>query len=144
MAFFNQSIYQCPGFNDSYTDRKYLGDDNFSTTVRSSSTNEEEVKKWLLDFQASSLCTWRVRQTFQTSGRYVLFKREYRCHHNTLAKLGANMNRKQSIQEHQLPGNNDTLSFYMIFCHLGMIIMYALSMNILLTVTLLDTPVWCH
>ena len=51
-----------------------LGGDKFSTIVRTSSTNEEEVKKWLLDFQASSLCTWRVRQTFVTSGRYVLFK----------------------------------------------------------------------
>ncbi|XP_071488208.1 uncharacterized protein [Diadema antillarum] len=55
----------------------------FFAVLRLKLIDEEEVKRWITDFQTSSYCTWRVLQTYQYAGKKINFKKRYRCHHNT-------------------------------------------------------------
>lgn len=42
--------------------------------VASLEVSATDATKWKEDFQEASKCTWRVKRTYPTSGRYVLFK----------------------------------------------------------------------
>ncbi|XP_016104725.1 uncharacterized protein [Sinocyclocheilus grahami] len=46
-------------------------------------TTEEQVQKWLEDFQKSSALTWRKSRTYPDSGRYNKYRVDLRCQHKT-------------------------------------------------------------
>ncbi|XP_071484474.1 uncharacterized protein [Diadema antillarum] len=76
---------------------------SFVGSLRVNISTEEEAKQWVIAFEKSSLCTWRVLRTFKTCGRYVTFKKSYRCHHNTRPSPGANANRKTQSKNTSCP-----------------------------------------
>ncbi|KAE8740735.1 hypothetical protein FOCC_FOCC013755 [Frankliniella occidentalis] len=48
--------------------------------------SKEEALQWLADYQTSSSTDWRVRRTFEENTPCIIFKKEFRCHNNTLAQ----------------------------------------------------------
>ncbi|XP_063076945.1 uncharacterized protein LOC134466948 [Engraulis encrasicolus] len=55
-------------------------------------STKEEVEKWLQDFQQTSGWTWRKAKTYPLSGRYNLFRNDYRCQHRTYSTGPRNTN----------------------------------------------------
>ncbi|XP_072050227.1 uncharacterized protein [Amphiura filiformis] len=76
---------------------------SFNAILRVDIATEAQAKQWVEEFRQSSSCTWRILKTCPTSGKYVIFKNCYRCHHNTRAKPGANKNRKQQTKNTNCP-----------------------------------------
>ncbi|KAA0713583.1 hypothetical protein E1301_Tti019626 [Triplophysa tibetana] len=60
-----------------------LDAENFRVGLRLQLTTEEQVLKWLDDFQKSSALTWRKSRTYPDSGRYNKYRVDLRCHHKT-------------------------------------------------------------
>ncbi|XP_041476647.1 uncharacterized protein LOC121424873 isoform X1 [Lytechinus variegatus] len=69
---------------------------HFRTTLWLNLSTKEEFEEWLQSFQETSHVTWRVRRTVPTDGVKVLFKKSYRCQHNTLPAK-ASTNSKQRV-----------------------------------------------
>lgn len=57
--------------------------ENFRASLKLPLTTEEEVQKWLDDFQKSSTLTWRKSRTYPDSGRYNRYRVDLRCQHKT-------------------------------------------------------------
>ncbi|KAL2102346.1 hypothetical protein ACEWY4_001514 [Coilia grayii] len=53
---------------------------------------KEDVEKWLEDFQQSSGFTWRKARTYPQSGRYNMFRADFRCQHRTYGTGPKNTN----------------------------------------------------
>ncbi|XP_071949635.1 uncharacterized protein [Antedon mediterranea] len=58
-------------------------DDQFSITLHVNIHTEEEANKWLNQFHLNTKTTMRVREKFKCEGTKVIYKKGYRCHHNT-------------------------------------------------------------
>ncbi|XP_072043310.1 uncharacterized protein [Amphiura filiformis] len=70
-------------------------DINFTATLRLALQSEKELDTWREDFQEVSYATWRVLRQHQSEGQKILFKKTYRCQHNTLpVKSTTNANRR--------------------------------------------------
>nr|XP_054770098.1 uncharacterized protein LOC129277934 isoform X2 [Lytechinus pictus] len=68
---------------------------HFSATIRLDLRSEQDFDKWLDSFQEASSTTWRVKRTFPSAGLKIVFKKAYRCHHNTRpAKESTNAGRR--------------------------------------------------
>lgn len=52
---------------------------DFSATLRMTVSTVEEIQQWV----KSSTITWRIDRTRPPKGQRVIFKVDYRCHHNT-------------------------------------------------------------
>lgn len=48
--------------------------ENFRAALKLQMTTEEQVQKWLEDFQKSSALTWRKSRTYPDSGRYNKYR----------------------------------------------------------------------
>ncbi|XP_051526130.1 uncharacterized protein si:dkey-75a21.2 isoform X1 [Myxocyprinus asiaticus] len=59
------------------------GVENFRVALKLQLTTEEEVQKWLENFQKSSTLTWRKSRTYPDSGRYNKYRVDLRCQHKT-------------------------------------------------------------
>ncbi|XP_056102717.1 uncharacterized protein si:dkey-75a21.2 [Rhinichthys klamathensis goyatoka] len=57
--------------------------ENFRAGLKLQLTTEEEVQKWLEDFQKTSALTWRKSRTYPDSGRYNKYRVDLRCQHKT-------------------------------------------------------------
>ncbi|XP_026126430.1 uncharacterized protein si:dkey-75a21.2 isoform X7 [Carassius auratus] len=57
--------------------------ENFRAALKLQMTSEEQVQKWLEDFQKSSALTWRKSRTYPDSGRYNKYRVDLRCQHKT-------------------------------------------------------------
>ncbi|XP_016325506.1 uncharacterized protein LOC107675619 [Sinocyclocheilus anshuiensis] len=57
--------------------------ENFRAALKLQMTTEEQVQKWLEDFQKSSALTWRKSRTYPDSGRYNKYRVDLRCQHKT-------------------------------------------------------------
>ncbi|NP_001116781.1 uncharacterized protein LOC794385 [Danio rerio] len=57
--------------------------ENFRASLKLQMTSEEQVQKWLEDFQKTSALTWRKSRTYPDSGRYNKYRVDLRCHHKT-------------------------------------------------------------
>eukprot|EP00057_Strongylocentrotus_purpuratus_P010667 XP_011665141.1 PREDICTED: uncharacterized protein LOC105438693 isoform X2 [Strongylocentrotus purpuratus] len=62
---------------------------SFSAIIRLNLRSHQDFNKWLENFQESSSTTWRVKRTFPSTGLKVVFKKAYRCHHNTRPGKGS-------------------------------------------------------
>ena len=60
----------------SITEEEANGTDNvsFIAKIRLSAKTEEDIVKWIKDFEKSSQTTWRVSQTYRRTGTKVIFK----------------------------------------------------------------------
>ncbi|XP_056156746.1 uncharacterized protein LOC130130908 [Lampris incognitus] len=58
----------------------------FRAHIKLRITSEDEVHKWLEDFQTSSGLTWRKSKTYPNTGRYNAYRVDLRCQHNTFPK----------------------------------------------------------
>jgi len=54
--------------------------ENFRAGLKLQLTTEEEVKKWLVDFQKTSALTWRKSRTYPDSGRYNKYRVGTTCY----------------------------------------------------------------
>ncbi|KAF6199887.1 hypothetical protein GE061_006185 [Apolygus lucorum] len=61
--------------------RPYLR--GYNAILRLNITNKIEAEDWLKDFSEKSLTSYRVDRTFPENTPKVLFKKEYRCLHNS-------------------------------------------------------------
>ncbi|KAK2829475.1 hypothetical protein Q7C36_017465 [Tachysurus vachellii] len=85
---------------------------DFSATMRMSISTIEEVQQWVKD----STITWRIDRTRPPKGQRVIFKVDYRCHHNTKPRntmepsgrrtKNTNCPAKMSITLHRPQGSN--------------------------------------
>ncbi|KAK2899067.1 hypothetical protein QQF64_031515 [Cirrhinus molitorella] len=69
--------------------------ENFRAALKLQMTTEEQVQKWLEDFQKSSALTWRKSRTYPDSGRYNKYRVDLRCQHKTYSsssKMSKNTN----------------------------------------------------
>ncbi|TRY96819.1 hypothetical protein DNTS_015398 [Danionella cerebrum] len=57
--------------------------ENFRAVLKLQITTQEQVQKWLEDFQKTSALTWRKSRTYPDSGRYNTYRVDLRCHHKT-------------------------------------------------------------
>eukprot|EP00057_Strongylocentrotus_purpuratus_P009221 XP_011663695.1 PREDICTED: uncharacterized protein LOC752725 isoform X2 [Strongylocentrotus purpuratus] len=76
---------------------------SFNATLRVNVATEAQAVQWVDDFKGSSSCTWRVKTTYPCTGKYVVFKKAYICHHNTRPKPGANEKRKTPSKHTNCP-----------------------------------------
>lgn len=76
---------------------------SFSATLRVNVATEERAVQWVEDFKRTTSCTWRVAKTFSCCGKYVTFKKAYRCQHNTCPKPGVNQKRKTPSKNTNCP-----------------------------------------
>ncbi|XP_062297293.1 uncharacterized protein si:dkey-75a21.2 [Scomber scombrus] len=58
----------------------------FRAHIKLKLTSQEEVHKWLEDFQTSSGLTWRKAKTYPNTGRYNAYRVDMRCQHNTFPR----------------------------------------------------------
>ncbi|XP_017548694.1 uncharacterized protein si:dkey-75a21.2 [Pygocentrus nattereri] len=58
---------------------------DFATTIRMSLSTVEEIQQFVKDLPI----TWRIDRTRPPKGQRVLFKVDYRCHHNTKPRKSA-------------------------------------------------------
>lgn len=58
--------------------------------VRVNLKSKEEALKWLEDFKKSSFTDWRVRRNFKENTKCIIYKKGFRCHHNTLSQYRHN------------------------------------------------------
>ncbi|KAM7390030.1 hypothetical protein PAMA_008278 [Pampus argenteus] len=58
----------------------------FRAHIKLRVTSEDEVHKWLKDFQTSSGLVWRKSKTYPNTGRYNAYRVDLRCQHNTYPK----------------------------------------------------------
>ncbi|XP_053469446.1 uncharacterized protein si:dkey-75a21.2 [Ictalurus furcatus] len=85
---------------------------DFSATLRMTISTIEEVQQWVKD----STITWRIDRTRPPKGQRVIFKVDYRCHHNTKPRntmepsgrrtKNTNCPAKMSITLHRPQGSN--------------------------------------
>lgn len=55
--------------------------------VRVNLRSKEAALEWLEDFKQASFTDWRVRRVFPEDSKCLIFKKSFRCHHNTLAQF---------------------------------------------------------
>ncbi|KAJ1518955.1 hypothetical protein ONE63_011443 [Megalurothrips usitatus] len=58
----------------------------FTATIRVNLRDKEEACQWLSDFKESSFSDWRVRRCYPENTKCLIWKKGYRCNHNTLAQ----------------------------------------------------------
>ncbi|KAK3916852.1 Uracil phosphoribosyltransferase, partial [Frankliniella fusca] len=58
----------------------------FQAILRLDIRNKEDALEWLQNYQSSSFTDWRVRRTHHDNTNKLIFKKQYRCHNNTLAQ----------------------------------------------------------
>lgn len=58
----------------------------FRAHIKLRITSQDEVHKWLEDFQTSSGLTWRKSKTYPNTGRYNAYRVDLRCQHNTFPR----------------------------------------------------------
>ncbi|XP_075884023.1 uncharacterized protein LOC142889277 [Nelusetta ayraudi] len=74
-----------------------IGEGQFKAKIKLRITSEEEVHKWLEDFQTSSLVTWRKSKTYpQHTGCHNAYRVDLRCEHNTYPKTVAKKTKNTS------------------------------------------------
>ncbi|XP_065226337.1 uncharacterized protein LOC135849722 [Planococcus citri] len=71
---------------------------NFDATFKVNLFNEISVKNWLKQFEQCSLTNFRVARTAPAKRTRVLFKKYYRCHHNTRASESASKTKKAHVK----------------------------------------------
>ncbi|XP_067250273.1 uncharacterized protein si:dkey-75a21.2 isoform X1 [Chanodichthys erythropterus] len=57
--------------------------ENFRAALKLQLITEEQVQRWLEDFQKTSALTWRKSRTYPDSGRYNKYRVDLRCQHKT-------------------------------------------------------------
>ncbi|KAJ1528133.1 hypothetical protein ONE63_008047 [Megalurothrips usitatus] len=58
----------------------------FTATIRVNLRDKEKACQWLSDFKESSFSDWRVRRCYPENTKCLIWKKGYRCNHNTLAQ----------------------------------------------------------
>ncbi|XP_033642593.1 uncharacterized protein LOC117302704 [Asterias rubens] len=64
--------------------------DAFLATLGVNIKTKPDASKWLQQFQKKSMTTMRVSRTWPQSGPVNIFKKRFRCHHNTRAAITTN------------------------------------------------------
>ncbi|XP_071805679.1 uncharacterized protein [Asterias amurensis] len=64
--------------------------DAFFATLGVNIKTKPDASKWLQQFQKKSMTTMRVSRTWPQSGPVNIFKKRFRCHHNTRAAITTN------------------------------------------------------
>lgn len=71
-------VTQCNMENDN--------DSKWTATVRVKLDTKQEAEKWLTDFEKENFLDFRVLLTKKGNSSRLVFKRMYRCHHNTVPR----------------------------------------------------------
>ncbi|XP_041469625.1 uncharacterized protein LOC121419295 isoform X4 [Lytechinus variegatus] len=90
-----------------HVDNFSQGDEvHFAATIRLDLRSKQDFGKWLDSFQEASSTTWRVKRTFPSVGMKIVFKKAYRCHHNTRpAKESTNAGRRVASKNTNCPAD---------------------------------------
>ena len=74
--------------NVKYHVHKIDSSDNagFKATIRLECTTAEACNRWVTDFRRLTLTTWRVRNTYPSGRRGLLYRKDYICQHSTFNK----------------------------------------------------------
>ena len=62
------------------------GNDSYKAVLHLDCATSESCNDWVASFSESSLCTWRVRNTFPKGRRGLLFRKDYVCQHSSFNK----------------------------------------------------------
>lgn len=55
---------------------------HFKTTLRINIQNEHQAQEWLNKFSKNNKCNFTVKRNKSVGGRYFVFNRDLKCHHN--------------------------------------------------------------
>ncbi|XP_014662941.1 PREDICTED: uncharacterized protein LOC106805740 isoform X2 [Priapulus caudatus] len=73
---------------------------HFRTTLWLNLSTKEEFEEWMRSFQETSHVTWRVKRTFPTDGVKIVFKKAYRCQHNTRPEKATRISKRRVPSKH--------------------------------------------
>ncbi|KAK3916869.1 Hemoglobin subunit beta [Frankliniella fusca] len=85
-ANFDHKIESLEPLKPYHKNPEYDQSEMFSATLRVNIRSKQEALQWLEDFQGTSLSDWRVRKCFPENTKFLIFKKGYRCSHNTQAQ----------------------------------------------------------
>ncbi|XP_069043352.1 uncharacterized protein [Lepisosteus oculatus] len=81
----------------SYTvNKKHEDHLDFEAMIRVQTKTEEEVQQWLRVLRETTNVTWRIDKSRPRKKQRVLFKADYRCHHNTKPRSSNANNKRRS------------------------------------------------
>ncbi|XP_050516615.1 uncharacterized protein LOC126891480 [Diabrotica virgifera virgifera] len=71
-------------------------DDAFNAVIRANITTQEDAQNWLKEFENINKVNFRVLRTYPNDSVKLVFKKDYRCHHNTQAHLPSSKTKNPS------------------------------------------------